>query len=154
VLAANAEHALALAARLPEDWLLIASDVHEAGLSPEQVRRLHRPVSPFRAGPLYAVATPAVLANLDLSCTGVLVRSDGGVGLPPFAPAQLIEPDDGPARPLLLLDFDDGHHPELRRRARRRRQAYAERGWLAPGVDPGLHRVQQFLSTRPAEGHR
>jgi hypothetical protein len=95
-----------------------------------------------------------VLANLDLSCAGVLVRADGGVGPPPLAPAQLIEPDDGPARPLLLLDFDDRHHPELRRRTRLRREAYAERGWLAPGVDPVRARVERFLATRPAEGHR
>jgi hypothetical protein len=154
VLAANAEHALALAARLPEDWLLLASDVHEEGLTPEQVRRLHRPVSPFRAGPLYAVATPAVLPNLDLSCAGVLVRADGGVGPPPLAIEQLAEPDDGPARPLLLVDLDDRHHPTLRRRARLRRQAYAVRGWFAPGTDPVQARVEQFLATRPAEGHR
>jgi hypothetical protein len=152
VLAANAEHALALAARLPEDWLLLAgSDLCEEGLTPEQVRRLHRPVSPFRAGPLHAVATPAVLANLDLSCVGVLVRADGGGGRPALAPEQLIEPDDGPARPLLLLDFDDRGHPELRRRARRRRQACEGRGWLAPGTDPVQARVERFLATRPTE---
>jgi hypothetical protein len=151
LLAGNVEHGIALAARLPEDWLLIASDVHEAGLSREQVRRLHRPVSPFRAGPLYAVATPAVLANLDLSCAGVLVRADAGVGPPPLAPAQLIELDDGPARPLLLVDFDDRHHPTLRRRTRLRRQAYTERGWLAPGVDAVQARVASTTArSRPS----
>jgi hypothetical protein len=155
LLAANAEHALALADRLPGDWLLLAGpDLNEEGLTPEQVRLLHRPVSPFRAGPLYAVATPAVLANLDLSWAGVLVRADGGVGLPPLAPEQLIEPDDGPARPLLLVDFDDRHHPLLRRRAALRRQDYLERGWFAPGVDPVQARVEQFLATRPTEDRR
>jgi hypothetical protein len=82
------------------------------------------------------------------------VRVDGGVGLPPLAPEQLIEPDDGPSRPLLLLDFDDRGHPQLRRRARLRWQAYAERGWFAPGVDPVEARAQQFLDSRPAEGLR
>jgi hypothetical protein len=155
VLAANAEHALALAVRLPDDWLLFAGpDVYEEGLTPDQVRLLHRPTTPFRAGPLYAVATPAVLPHLDLPWAGVLVRADGGVGLPPLAPAQLIEPDDGPARPLLLVDFDNRHHPLLRRRAALRRQAYAERGWFASGVDPVQARVEQFLASRPPEGLR
>jgi hypothetical protein len=155
VLAANAEHALVLAAKLPDDWLLLAgSDLYEEGLTPEQVRLLHRPTTPFRAGPLSAVATPGVLANLDLASASVLVRADGGVGLPPLAPAQLIERDDAPDRPLVLLDFQDGHHPELRRRARQRREAYLERGWFAPGVDPVQARAEQFLASRPAEGLR
>jgi hypothetical protein len=97
---------------------------------------------------------PVTDCNVDLSSAGVLVRAEGGVGLPPLAPEQLVEPDDGPARPLLLLDFDDRHHPLLRRRAALRRRAYAERGWLAPGVDPVEARVQQFLDSRPAEGLR
>jgi hypothetical protein len=76
------------------------------------------------------------------------------VGLPPLAPTQLIEPDEGDARPLLVADFDDRHHPQLRRRARLRRQAYAGRGWFAPGVAPVRARVEQFLASRPAEGLR
>jgi hypothetical protein len=150
VLAANAEHALALAAKLPDDWLLLAgSDLYEEGLAPEQVRLLHRPTTPFRAGPLFAVTTPAVLANLDLSCAGVLVRADGGAGLPALAPEQLVEPDDGPARPLFLVDFDDRHHPVLRRWARERREAYAERGWYGVGVDEVQARVEAFVAGRP-----
>jgi hypothetical protein len=149
VLAANAEHALALAAKLPDDWLLLAgSDLYEEGLTPEQVRLLHRPMSPFRAGPLYAVVTPAVLPHLDLSCAGALLRADGGQGLP-LAPEQLVERDDGPARPLLLVDFDDRHHPVLRRWARRRREAYAERGWYDVGADPVQQRVEAFVAGRP-----
>jgi len=62
--------------------------------------------------------------------------------------------DGGPARPLLLVDFDDRGHPQLRRRARQRRQAYAERGWFAPGTDPVQARAERFLDSRPAEGLR
>jgi hypothetical protein len=150
VLASNVEHAVDLAARLPEDWLLCADwGACEAGLTPDQVRLLHRPTTPFRAGPLYAVTTTAVLANLDLSCAGVLMRADGGTGLPPLAPAQLVEPDDGPARPLFLVDFDDRHHPLLRRWARERREAYAERGWYDVGADPIRKRVEAFVAGRP-----
>jgi hypothetical protein len=154
VLAANAEHALALAARLPEeDWLLIASsDAHEAGLTADQVRLLNRPVGPFQPTAVRTITTPAVLPNLDRP--GVLVRADGGVGLPALAPEQLVERDDGPVWPLLLVDFDDRGHPQLRRRARLRWQAYLERGWFAPGVDPVQARVEQFLATRPPEGLR
>jgi hypothetical protein len=154
VLAANAEHALALAARLPEeDWLLLASsDAHEEGLTADRVRRLNRPVSPFAATAFRTITTPAVLPHLDWP--GVLVRADGGTGLPALAPEQLSERDDGPARPLVLVDFDDRHHPTLRRRTRLRRQAYAERGWFAPGTDPVQARAERFLDSRPAEGLR
>jgi hypothetical protein len=154
VLASNVEHALALAARLPEeDWLLIASlDTHETGLTAGQVRRLNRPVGPFQPTAFRTITTPAVLPHLDWP--GVLVRADGGVGLPALATEQLTERDDGPTRPLLLVDFDDRRHPQLRRRARLRWQAYAERGWFAPGTDPVQARVERFLATRPAEGLR
>jgi hypothetical protein len=55
---------------------------------------------------------------------------------------------------LLLIDFHDRHHPLLRRRSRRRQEAYAERGWFAPGVDPVQARVERFLATRPKEVSR
>jgi hypothetical protein len=154
VLAANPEHACAVAGHLASDWLLLASlDSHVEGL-PADVWLLHRPVSPFLATAFRTVCTPTVLPHIDLPSAGLLVRADGGVGLPPLAPAQLVERDDGPSRPLVLVDFDDRHHPQLRRRARLRWQAYLERGWFAPGIDPVQARVEQFLATRPAEGLR
>jgi hypothetical protein len=50
---------------------------------------------------------------------------------------------------LLLIDFDDKHHPIFRRWSRQRWAAYSEHGWYAPGVDPVLARIERFLTTRP-----
>jgi hypothetical protein len=49
----------------------------------------------------------------------------------------------------LLVDFDDRHHPLLRRWARERREAYAERGWYDVGADPVQKRVEAFVAGRP-----
>jgi hypothetical protein len=69
-------------------------------------------------------------------------------GPSPLAPHALDVADPGRA-PLLLVDADDRHLPALRRRSRRRREAYAARGWLAPGADPVAAAVGRFLARRP-----
>jgi hypothetical protein len=84
---------------------------------------------------------------MSLSEVDVIVRADGGTGLPPIAPRQLIARPDAP--PLALIDLDDRHHPVPRRNARARRNAYATRGWFAPGADPVVARAARFLETRP-----
>src|SRR5262249_31571615 len=145
VLAANLEHALVLAEQLPGWRLIVAAHANEDGLTPEQVQRLHEPLDPFSVGPLHAIATPADLAELDLSQIDVLIRADGGVGLPALSPAQLAETDQDPVRPLLLIDFIDRHHRQLFQESRRRQDAYAERGWFAAGVDPVQGRIDHFL---------
>src|SRR5262249_25096483 len=76
VLAANLEHALVLAERLPGWQLIVGSHANEDGLTPSQVQRLHERPSPFPVGPLHAIATPAGLAELDLSLIDVLIRAD------------------------------------------------------------------------------
>src|SRR5262245_10296919 len=115
---------------------------------------LNSPPAPSAPRPLPAVVTAAALPEVDLARVGVLVRADGGAGLPPLGPGQLVEPDEGPARPLLLIDLHDRHHPALRRQSRRRQDAYADRGWFAPGVEPVQARAERFLAGRPREGLR
>jgi hypothetical protein len=60
----------------------------------------------------------------------------------------VVEPIDGPARPLLLVDFVDRDDPEAKRRAGWRREAYAEGGWYEAGIDPVQARVDAFLAAR------
>lgn len=149
VLVENIEHALVLSRRLLGWPVLTGLEVCKEGLTPEQAKRL-RPPSPFgETNPLYAIVTPAGINARDLTAVGALVRADGGVGLPDFLEQALIEPAADVPSPLLLIDFHDRHHPLLRRWSRRRQEAYAERGWFAPGVDPIQTRVERFLATRP-----
>jgi hypothetical protein len=149
VVVENVEHGLALAGRLPGWPLWAGPDVDAEGLAAGQRRRLLTALpDPFRADPPQAVVTAAALADAELSRADVLVRADGGVGLPPLGPESLVEPDAGPVRPLLIVDPFDRQHPALRRRSRLRQQAYLERGWLAPGADPVRARVEDFLAGR------
>jgi hypothetical protein len=149
VLVANVEQALALAPQLP-GWPVVAGPgVLTDGLTAEQACRLRALPDPCCLGPLHAIVTPTALSGTDLARVGVLVRADGGGGLPPFGPEALVERDDAPARPLLVVDFLDRHHPVLRSRSRRRRAAYEDRGWFGPGVNPAEARAAHFLDNRP-----
>jgi hypothetical protein len=147
VLVENVEHALALADRLPGWALFTGRHVHQDGLPAGLVGRLHVPLDTLQDPPR-AVVTAAALADQYLDHVDVLVRADGGLGPPPLDPGALVEPDQGPPRPLLLVDLDDRHHPALRRQSRLRREAYDERGWLAPGADPVEARAERFLAAR------
>jgi hypothetical protein len=153
VLVEGVEHGLALARHLPGWPLVAAAHVCEDGLSADQVQAVREGRAARRSLPAGAVVTAAALHDLDLDDVAVVVRADGGTGLP-FAPGQLVRANASPPRPLLLLDVEDRHHLLLRRWARRRHNAYRERGWFAPGVDPARARVEHFLATRPKGGHR
>jgi hypothetical protein len=152
LLVQTVEHALELAQQLPGWRVAAGSSLNEEGLTAEQIARLHPAPDPFRVGPLRAIATAAVLERWDLRNIDVLVRADGGIGLPPLSPWQLGVAADRPVRPLLLIDCHDQHHPLLRRQSRARLQAYEERGWNAPGIDPVQARVQRFLASRTGGG--
>ncbi len=154
VLVENIEHALVLGRRLPGWAVLTGLDVCTDGYSDEE-RQVLRPPSPFgEANPLYAIVTATGLGALDLTHVGVVVRADGGVGLPALDVQALIEPAGDGRRPLLLIDFHDQHHALLRRRSRQRQAAYVQRGWFAPGIDPVQGRVEQFLASRLKEAKR
>jgi hypothetical protein len=151
VLAEGAEHALALSRRL-RGWPVLAGDaVFGRGLSREGRRLLRAGQVSWQPEEVFQVVTADALPDVALDRVDVLVRADGGVGLPPLRPEQLVQPD-GDGRPLLLVDPSDRHHPLLRRWARERREAYAERGWFGVGVDPVQARVEAFLAGRPGGG--
>src|SRR5262249_35815042 len=125
VLVDDVSHGLELSGRL--GWPLLAGeDVDVVGLSSREramitgERRNEQPVVVTGAG-------MAKAGRFD-----VLVRADGGVGLPEL-PGELLRVRHGGGRRLLLVDCDDRHHPLLRRRSRRRREAYLEAGWRVVG---------------------
>jgi hypothetical protein len=153
VLVEIVEHALALAAKLPDWGLIVGPDVYEEGLSAAQRCRLHTPETsetPFVAGPLYAIVTAAALGVVDLARVGTLIRASGG-GLPPLAKGDLAVYGSAAVSRLLLVDFADRHHPLLRRQSRLRHQAYVELGWFGAGVDPMDARIDRFVASRPKE---
>ena len=156
VLVENVEHALILMNKLPH-WPVFTSGLRNLdGLSTMQAAALEtRRFGPESAPPPVGIVTQAGLRSCDtpLCQTDVLIRADGGVGLPGLPPSALVRPAHEASRgPLLAIDFDDGHHPELRRRVQQRRHAYLEAGWPAPGRDGAFMRIKQFLLTRPEGG--
>jgi hypothetical protein len=149
VLVENVEHAEVLANRLP-GWSLCAKDAASPG--------------PTLTGRV--IATWEGAKDLDVSEWDVVIRADGGMGLTPLLDAEAIvfgknniatnrapDPIDNymgqTEHRLLLIDFDDKHHPLLRKWSRNRWSAYAEKGWFGLGVDPVEARVERFLSSRP-----
>jgi hypothetical protein len=143
VLVESLDHALLLADLLP-DWSILAGpSVTTAGLPARQVETLKRRRGDGAGPPSLAIATLTGIGAIDLGGLDVLIRADGGDGIPSALASIPIE-GDKVANPLLLVDCDDRHRPELRRRSRRRREAYGERGWTVDGV-PAPSPLERFL---------
>jgi hypothetical protein len=148
ILVAGLEQAVAVARLLP-GWSLIGSaSVNDTGLPTVDKELLRRLCSQIGRRDHVIVTIAASENFFDPREFDVLIRADGGTDLPPIRKKHLIL-ENGVDHRLVLVDFRDGHHPELRRRSRRRRDAYAAAGWFAPGVDPIEQRVRQFIASRP-----
>jgi hypothetical protein len=149
VVVENIEHASALSAKLPEFYIGHGPGLATEGLTPQLVQLLKLP-SPFSVSPQGIIATTsAAFMDFDLRATNVIIRADAGCDHFFINASRLVEPDTEPAKPLLLIDFHDKHHPALRQQSRLRWQAYRQHGWFAPGADSEQARVDQFLATRP-----
>ncbi len=145
VLVENVEHALAPAGRLP-GWPIVAGPgVVTDGLRPGQIATLTDCRGPGEGLPARVIATLAGLESVGTAEADVLIRADGGPGVPEALSALWITPNHQ-ARPPLLVDPGDRHHPVLRRRARRRRDAYATRGWAVDGRGVAADAIGRFLA--------
>ena len=121
-------HGLRLATKL--NWpLLTGPDVVTDGLPAEELTRIVK-FTPAKKFDPWLVATAAGLDQCHR--VDVLVRADGGVSalrLPEAVRRARVGRRDG----LLVVDFKDGHHPYLRRRADGRVAAYRDAGWSVDG---------------------
>jgi hypothetical protein len=143
LLAANVEHALAVAGYLPDAPIACGGEVFPAGLSPEQAQLLKQRgvVGDARM----VIATPIGLSGIG--SIGVLVRADAGRGLPPIPEDHLVIPHGTKTR-LLVVDAADRHHPALRVATRDRKAAYRATGWDVVG-EPAVSPLDRFLADRP-----
>jgi hypothetical protein len=165
VLVENLEHLLELMPKLP-GWPVIASGLlNLEGLTAQQradlERRLVSPPgfspntgavnAPQASIPECAIVTQTGLctANMVQKEIDLLLRADGGTGLPGLPVAQLVRPAcEQRHQPLLVVDVDDTHHPGLRQRARRRQRAYLASGWPTVGKTLTDVRLRHFLEVR------
>lgn len=147
VLVEGIEHAVALAGSLP-GWPILAGAELDADALPRPVARvLDGRQWTVRAEPVRAIATLDGIAQLDLDSVDLVIRADGGVGVPEALAGHLSIPHRVD-RPLILVDFDDRHHPELRRRSRGRRRAYRSLGWTVDGVASSTSPLDLFPAAR------
>ncbi|NLY01907.1 MAG: hypothetical protein GXY83_37965 [Rhodopirellula sp.] len=147
LLVETVEHAVALAERLRGWPVVTGENVVVQGLSSRQRRIIDERIGPpHGTGPV--IVTAAGLRRVDLNTVGTVIWAGAGPGLPPVPVDRLVVPPDR-CRDLILVDFADRHHPQLRRWSRQRQVAYVENDWLLPGVDPVQSRIEHFLATRP-----
>jgi hypothetical protein len=148
VLVENVEHGLALASFLPGWGLATGPFPYSAGLS-EQETRLLRDATRFAGeNPPCMICTFPAAAMAIPPDVDVLIRADGGSGLPPIPESALIEPSDWPDHPIRVYDFRDNRHSMLRRWSKARERAYRANEWHPRGTDPVEVRVDEYLSER------
>jgi hypothetical protein len=142
VLVDSVEHGLTLARLL--SWPLVASEnVNEQGLAEQDLAVL------FKGMGRISVKQPVVATGEGLARAGrfdVLIRADGGTGLPALPSTMLRQPHHKDRR-LLLIDFRDRHHPVLRQWSRQRLESYQDQGWSIAGNE--MTPLDRFLATRP-----
>jgi hypothetical protein len=146
VLVDNLEHGLDMAKRLPDWELVTGAEVQTDGLSKRDQALLQKKAQWSRGKP--TIFTTAAGAQIEPQDFDTLIRADAGTGLLPISEDKLTLLHGNDHR-LLMIDFDNQRHRELRRWTRLRQQAYRQRGWYCPGAIPLNERVTEFLATRP-----
>jgi hypothetical protein len=143
LLVEGVEHASALARLLPGVAVIAGSDVWTEGLSDGQVKLL-KPAKKSKNRNC-AIVTATGLAHTKRF--DVLVRADGGVGLPALPEAHRVIANEDDGR-MLLIDFTDEHHPALAWRSRQRRNTYSAAGWSILGRS-AAGAMDRFVAQRP-----
>lgn len=145
VLVENIEHAAELSQFL--SWPIKRSkSAFLDGLKPYQLTRLAKPA--LESGSK-VICTTEGLTDWKDGGIDVVIRADGGIDVPSSLDVSIQLNRNSSSRDVLLIDFQDRHHPLLRQRSRERDRAYQERGWFGPGVDKVQARVSQFIADRP-----
>ncbi len=152
VLVEGVEHGVVLARKLR--WPLYCSPATTLdGLNTTGVDVVRSQLAASMCVARCAVVTAQGLQRIDLPQVNILIRADGGTGLPTLPEDALTVSDCKKELPLILIDFDDQHHPALRRRSYARLEAYRSQGWFPFGEDPRQVRIDNFLDNRPRENN-
>ena len=139
VIVDNVDHALALAGVMKDAAICMSNDVNLFGMSKKQESQL-----PEEEGDDWKVCISTFAGLPDLPDVRVIVRADGGMGVPEEA-ARI---DVYSSKPPLIVDIRDRHHPRLRQWQRQRHREYERLGWKISRKGP-MDPVEAFMSSRP-----
>ena len=139
VLIENVEHAKTLHALVSDASLATAFKRTVATVEADQ-------------GVAVQIATATAFSQLDPQDVDLVIRADAGPGSQPVCVTAHKSVSGNSIGPLVVVDFSDETHPELRKWAKRRLRAYCEAGFT---VDGEQHTpVSRFLAQRPQQGGR
>jgi hypothetical protein len=147
ILVENLDHLLALSRHLPDWSLLAGSSLSLVGIHGMDRSRLERQLWNGVGLPDRAILTFSALKQTRVGRYDVLIRADGLSAIPD-ALEKLLITNAKRNYPLLLVDFQDQHHPLFRRWSRARQNEYHDRGWDTED-SPADVRMKQFLANRP-----
>ena len=131
ILVESVEHALALRRHLPGWRVLAGEGAITEGLSPSDVGRVATLSAVRRLATYNAIVTAAAMP--EAACFDIIIRADAGVDLPALGGPHLLGHPNVEEDELLLVDFDDRHHPLARKWTRSRKAAYVAAGWYIAG---------------------
>jgi hypothetical protein len=146
ILVDNVDHGQTLSKLLFDAPLVVGQTCYDAGLSQLQQQCITSGRDPRTRTQEHVIVTTEGLkraGNFD-----IIIRADGGLGLPHLPQKLLTAPSDRPLPRLLLIHMADKHHPKLRKWTRYRRQAYAAAGWNLLDTAPQTA-LERFIAARP-----
>ncbi len=143
VCAANLEHALALLRLMPGAHLATSLDDADLDdLAPEDRALVRERPATFASR--LTVTDGTRWWSSDYTDCIIWAASGPGIG---NGPALLSRGQT--RRRVLVIDFYDRHHDQLRDWSRQRRRIYESRGWFPVDMPESAGRVREFLRRRP-----
>jgi retron-type reverse transcriptase len=129
VLVESVEHGLSLRRHLP-GWRVIADKAAVTdGFTASDAARVSDVDGVRRLATYNAIVTMSAMP--DAIVFDIIIRADAGLDIPALGWHLLGH--HGADDELLLVDFDDRHHPQARKWTRSRKAAYGAAGWFTAG---------------------
>ena len=141
------DHALALTSTLKNWPILAEADANTDGIDAHNKRQIVSPDAFLGGDTAHAICTMSALPHIKMENWDVLIRCDAGIGGLELDLNYILEMLPKSACSLVVVDFADRHHPELRRRSRSRLDAYIRAEWEIVGMDPADVALQRLGCT-------
>lgn len=136
-------HAVEMSRLLP-DWPVITNDDSLAGMDSRFCDTVHRTRRQWSCG-THQIVLASAAKQFRGELTDVVVWAGGGTSIDAI-PRSWLSAHDPSRKPLLIVDFLDGHNPTTQRLSRDRRRAYLQHDVFPVGISASQGRLAVFLS--------